>query len=293
MQMKSRRYIIAGLLLLAPAWIATAKEKPRKKPAVKPSPVVSASPAPSPTPTPPASPYALGDQLFYGRADGTKAQEALKVFRELWQKNPQDFEAGWRVSMACYFVGIRLTPEGEPREKLYAEGRDIGKESIKLAKEKKLPCAACNFWTAINMALYGESVGVFKMLFTLNEIQTLLKASIEADPSFAYAGAYRLLGMIEWKLPGILGGSNSRAKDYFEKAIAQGPTEPLNYLFLARLLDDKFDERAEALNWAKKGLEVPVPTPDRLEALDALKDLQEFIQTHPAPTPEKPPEKAD
>ena len=127
------------------------------------------------------------------------------------------------------------------------------------------------------MALYDKTIGILKMLFTLGEIKDHLRESSRVDPKYAYSGAYRLLGLIDQKLPGILGGDDDRAKDYFEKAIATSPDEPLNYEFLARLLRDAFHDREKALAVAKKGLALPMPAEDRLEGREALVSLRKLV----------------
>src|SRR5205807_8794803 len=96
----------------------------------------------------------------------------------------------------------------DEKKNLFAEGREAGLAAIEIDPK----CGACHFWTAINMAPYGEAAGVFKMIFTLGSVNDHLKQAAEADPAYAYGGAYRVLGRIQEKLPGILGGSNSRAK---------------------------------------------------------------------------------
>lgn len=217
-----------------------------------------------------------GDRAFRERRNPEKARIALEKYRGTFKKNPEDWEAAWRVAMAAYFVGIRLTQDSETLEQLYAEGRDAG-----LGGTTKNPkCAPCYFWGAINYALYADTIGILKLLFALGTLEEYLKKSIELQPDYAYAGAYRLLGTVEEKLPGIFGGSDDEARRYYELAIQTAPEEPLNYIFLARLLENEFDERGEALRIANLGLKVPAPTPDRLEAADALKDLETFISEY-------------
>lgn len=222
--------------------------------------------------------FKTGDIAFRERRDPARARSALEFYRLEYKKTPKDPEAAWRLAMACYFVGIRVLDSKHEKKKIYAEGRDAGLTGTQ-ANDK---CAACHFWTAINMALYGETVGVLKMLFSLSQVEDHLRKSTALDPGYAFGGAYRLLGLIEQKLPGILGGNNDEAKAFFDQAIENGPEEPLNYLFMARLLEEEFDDRKKALEYARKGLNVPPPTPDRIEAVDAMSDLRKFIEDHPA-----------
>jgi tetratricopeptide (TPR) repeat protein len=217
-----------------------------------------------------------GDEAFQHRADETQARAALDLYRKrVIETDKKESDSLWRVSMGCYFVGLRFVKDKDEQAKIFAEGRDAGLLSTELDHQ----CASCRFWTAINMALYGQTVGVVKMLFSLKQIRELLRESKELDPSYAHAGAQRLLGLIYQKVPGILGGSNSRAKGYFEEAISNSPDEPLNYLFLARLYREEFDDKGAALEAIQKGLDtqkITVATPDRLESIEALVDLKKM-----------------
>ena len=133
------------------------------------------------------------------------------------------------------------------------------------------------------MALYGDRVGALKTLFSLGEIRAHLERVIAIDPSYASGGAYRLLGLISQKLPGILGGNSDEARRDFERAIRVAPDEPLNFLFLAKLLDDDLHDRVSAIETATKGLAVPTPAPNRLESREALRDLRALKQVMDPP----------
>ncbi|MDR3607539.1 MAG: TRAP transporter TatT component family protein [Oligoflexia bacterium] len=220
-----------------------------------------------------------GDQAYRERKQEAQARVALNEYREALSAAPKDPDAGWRVGMACYFVGLRLTHDSGEREKLFAEGRDASLGAAKIAPG----CAPCHFWAAINMALYGQEVGVFKMLFSLKDVEAHLKQSIEIDPTYASSGAFRLLGVIHEKLPGILGGSNRKAREYYSKAIETSPDEPLNYLFMARLLENHFDRLKDAENLAKKGLTLKNIPSERLESIEAQAELQSWLKMHAQP----------
>lgn len=218
---------------------------------------------------------AQGDEAFRHRADPARAVQALETYEKLASESAgKDAEVLWRVSMASYFVGLRLTKDSSRKERIFAQGRDAGLAALALEPG----CAECHFWTAINMALYGDTVGVFKMLFSLSEIEDHLKTSLKLDPTYAGGGAYRLLGLIEQKLPGILGGSNGRAREYFEKAIAASPGEPLNYQFLAALEHDDLGLKDPARSTALKGLSITGIAPDRLESLEAQAQLGKMLK---------------
>ncbi len=216
------------------------------------------------------------DRAYKERAKEEKAQEALKLYRTA----KPAVDSLWRLSMACHYVGLHYTKESDEKIKLFREGKEAGLSAIKLDAD----CAPCHFWTAINMTLLGQQVGALRMLFALSDIRKHIQKIISLDPSYAYGGAYRLLGQIDQKLPGIAGGSNKAARQNFEKAIQLAPDEPLNYLLLARLLSEDMDEDEEALAIAKKGLALPKPSFERAESLKALEQMKQLVgKLEPSP----------
>lgn len=217
-----------------------------------------------------ADPFAEGDAAFKLRGDSAQAWRALKIYRQLHERNPDDPQAGWRRAMACYFVGLRLEKDKNARKALFEEGKNAGLA----AAEKDPNCAPCHFWGAITLALYGDAVGVFKMLFAVKQIEKHLEASIRLDEKYAYGGAHRLLGLISQKLPGVLGGSDDEAKKHFKRAIEVAPDEPLNYLFLAKLLKEEFNDRKGALKYIDLAMALPEPAEDRLESRESLKEIR-------------------
>ena len=221
--------------------------------------------------------FQVGDDLFKQRRDGKKALAALDFFRKELIQTPNDPEAMWRVAIVTYFLGNRkVVSDTDELKKLYTEGRDISMKCLEVAPNY----VPCHFWGAINMVLYAETVGVVKMLFSLGKVREHLQRAIALDPTFMGGGAYRLEATIEEKLPGILGGSYDRAREFYEKSIQYGQQEPLNYFAYARLLLKEFQDSERALEVARSGLEVDAPTPERIEAIDAIRDLKEFFRLY-------------
>jgi tetratricopeptide (TPR) repeat protein len=135
--------------------------------------------------------------------------------------------------------------------------------------------------------LYGESVGIIKMLRTLSTVEGHLKKSTELDPRYAEGGGYRILGIINQKVPGILGGSREEAIKYLEKAIAAVPKEPMNYLFLAKLLAEEEEDLEKAMALTSKGLKFPIPPTDYVESREARVELEKLHQELRKKTDEK------
>ncbi len=226
---------------------------------------------------PPQQPvmYSAGDDAFRQRYKKESALQALEIYRDLNQSHPQDPESGWRHSMACQFVGMRLTEDTELKKELFAEGKEAGLASVDLKED----CGPCHFWTAVNMALYGQTVGPLKTLFSLKPTREHLIRSLELEPTYAFGGANRILGIISWKLPGLLGGSDADARVYMQNAIAASPNEPMNYWFLSQLLLDAFNDPTQSLVIARQGMSLPEPGLDRIEAKEAWLDLKQYVSS--------------
>lgn len=211
-----------------------------------------------------------GDRLYVQRANEAQARQGLAVYRDFLNNHPESNEARWKTSMALHFIGMRYEKDEATKQSLFREGKTIGEQSV--AAEPH--CAPCHFWTAINQALYGESVGVFKMFSSLGGIQEHLEQCAAIDPSYAMGGAYRILGLIERALPGILGGSNDRAIRYLEKAISVAPATPLNYLVLAKLWLEQMNDKEKAKVIREEGLSATPSLDEPIESTESRVELQ-------------------
>lgn len=215
--------------------------------------------------------FRLADEAFKQRADERKAREALESYHHQWERG-RGPEAAWRYAMGCQYVGWRVLKRDEEKLELFARGRDVGRAGIGADPE----CVACYFWTAVNMALYAHTAGVFRTLVTLPEVKAHLQKVVEKEPSYAYGSALRFLGLIEQNVPGILGGSNARARAYFEQALQIAPDEPLNYLAYAHFLKEELNDLPAWRELLLRSSELTAPTPDRIESVEAFQELRDY-----------------
>ena len=205
------------------------------------------------------------------RTDSNDPKTTLSLLRENFRKDTSE-ESASRFAAATYFVGLRIEKDEEKKKALFREGLEATDQVLKFNPNS----VSCLFWNAINTALYGQTVGPFRTYALLPKIRERLIEVTQRNPEYAYGGAFRLLGLIEQKLPGILGGSNRRAQDYFEKAITAAPEEPMNYLFMAKLLKEDLGKAAEAKKVAEKGLQIRSIPSYRIESFEALNELKSF-----------------
>jgi hypothetical protein len=221
-----------------------------------------------------ASPVACGDAGFLARAKPGRAREALACYRQAHRAAPENNEVAWKLAMAAQFVGFRLSHDEDEKLALFAEGRDAASEAAK----RDGNCGPCHFWAGINRALYGDAAGIFRMFATIGVVKEGLKRAAEIDPTYAHGGPDRVLGVLEQKVPGILGGSNRRAAEHFERAIQAVPTNPLNYLFLAKLQRDDLEDVAGLQTTLRRAKErVIEPPPDDVESYEAWAELKKWM----------------
>ena len=224
-----------------------------------------------------ADSQATADSLFLKRDRLANAVAALAIYEKLAASPAANPEILWRAAMAHYFVTQR-SPEltSALREAGYESGLAFGRRAL---EHTAADCAPCNFWTAVNLALLSELRGPFRALRTLKEVRALLAKTAEIDPAYAAGGAHRILGMIETRLPRLIGGDPYEARRYFKAAIATAPDEPMNYLALAKLEAGHFENSQEALALVERGLAQPMPSPDRAESRDARLELTQLMPT--------------
>ena len=216
--------------------------------------------------------FVEADQAYMERADPARAAFANERYEALYRADPEDWEAAWRLAMTSYYLGSRVASEKPEKEALFLRGQDVAEASALL----KPDCAPCHLLAGINMALYGQSVGVVKMIFTLRAIRGHLNRSLELDPTFAEGAAARTLATIDQVVPFFLGGSKKRAQKYYAQALEIDPSDPLNYLFYARFFAGRHEYKA-ALDLTERGLALPRPGPERVESRDGWDRLQALL----------------
>ncbi len=223
--------------------------------------------------------FQTADTLYKKRESPGPAKKALEIYKRLYLESPRSAEAAWKYSMASYYVAHHFIKKEKTAEKLYEQGKDAGRMGFLFNED----CAPCYFWSTINLLLWGKIGGKLRLIFVVRDAQKNLKKVNEINESCAFGGGWRTLGQIEAGLPGILGGNDERAKKYFSKAIKVAPSDPINYLYLARLLFENLNQKKEALKMAKQGLSLPQPEKDDIENISAIQDLREMVRKYQPP----------
>ncbi|MEW6456995.1 MAG: tetratricopeptide repeat protein [Acidobacteriota bacterium] len=167
------------------------------------------------------------DNLFSMREELNKAKEAASIYEKIIKSDPKNFEAHWKLAKTIYYIGNH-SPEKE-RVEIFNKGVEISKKAIEINPDK----AEGHFWLAVLYGVYGEARGVLKSLFLVDDIKEEANKSLSIDPNLEGAGAYRLLGRMYYKLPGIAGGSKEKSLEYLLKSKEMCPTNALTRIYLA------------------------------------------------------------
>jgi tetratricopeptide (TPR) repeat protein len=120
---------------------------------------------------------------------------------------------------------------------------------------------------------------VLKSLFLKKDIIREMNAVVKINETYEGAGAYRVLGRVYFKVPGLFGGSNQKSKMYLEKGKKICPTNTLTLLYLAETYW-ALDQDQEAIRTLEEIINL---TPDerwvpetRVEKLEAVRLLKKY-----------------
>lgn len=150
----------------------------------------------------------------------------------------QNYEFFWRLARAHFFLGQQANIKGIG-ERCFQDGIKAGDAAVNV----KPTSVEGHFWLGVNLALL-LSIQRHHTDFR-NAIRTrpTLRRALEIDPAYHDAGALRVLGRLNHKLP-FLFGSKKRARDSYEQALAIAPNNSVTRIYFAELLMDMKDVAA-------------------------------------------------
>ncbi len=190
------------------------------------------------------------DACWLQRSDPQKAGEAATLYEKALAEAPSSYDAAWKLARACYWLGENSAEDRKLT--VFERGIAAAKKAIALNEGD----AAGHFWLGVSYGKYGEAKGILKSLALVDPSKEEMNRVIAIDPAFESGGAYRVLGRIYFKLPGLMGGSNRKAIENLKKAVELGPDRVMNRSFLAEVYIAT-DEK----ELARKELETALKTP--------------------------------
>jgi hypothetical protein len=94
------------------------------------------------------------------------------------------------------------------------------------------------------MGALAESFGLRAGLKYRKPIKEELETVLAIDPSFQAGSADRALGRWYFKVPGLFGGSNTKAEAHLRASLVYDPHSTVTHFFLAELLADEHKTEA-------------------------------------------------
>ncbi len=173
------------------------------------------------------------DALYARRHDVENVRRCLSL---LATAPDQDFEISWRVSRCCFFLGQEESNDHLARAH-HGKGIAAGERAVRLEPKN----VAGHFWLGVNLALHARLSFAGRAAWMALRAKSALQHAIEMDPSYHGAGPLRVLGRLQSRMPGVLGGGARKALKCYEAALALAPTNTVTRLYLAELLLERGD----------------------------------------------------
>jgi tetratricopeptide (TPR) repeat protein len=260
---------------------------------------------------------AAGDAAYARRAEGhqgAKAQagpinEAIADFERAVKEQPDRLEGAWKLQRALHFKGAFVAQTNDDKQKVFARGKEVSEAAIdRLAKrvggraklDAMTPAQAAKafadvpeakpvyLWAAVHWGLWGD---VFGRLAAARQgvgdrVKTYCELLIALDERYEDAGGHRVLGRLHTlapKVPFFTGWvDRNKAVTELRRAVALGPDNLDNHLFLAEALFEHFPAKAGEAREICHKLLSRQPVPDLLvEQESTLVKAKELLAKHP------------
>ena len=201
-----------------------------------------------------AEPEGKAELLWNEREDLGKAAEAIAAYEALQKDKPENYDILLQLSRLHYWIGQNLeSTNGKESLSHYGKGREYGKKASEAGPDKP----GGYFFEAANLARENNLKGTFSNLLGISTVRKLNEKTSSIDPDYFYRGPDRFFCALYTKLPGLLGGSASKAIEFGKRAAEAFPNYAGNRFFLAEayVRDGRND-------LARKELEAAVALPD-------------------------------
>jgi hypothetical protein len=197
---------------------------------------------------------AQSDAAYASRdGSGNKAKQALALAEQAFAQNAS-YDAAWRASRACFWVGDRTE-----NRKIDAEYGKKGIEWGEKAKQLNPAGVEGHYFTTLGLGEYGKGIGVARALFkgVGGDFEKNCAKAIELNAGYDRGGPLRALGRYWQMLPAIK-RDLKKAEQYYLKSKAKAPCMTRTYFYLTELyIGQKAWDKARAI--AAEGEAVACP----------------------------------
>ena len=194
---------------------------------------------------------AEADRRYAARQQLDAARRAADLYAAALARDPENFEAAWKLARAGYWLGGHVAGEAIRAE--CERGMAGARAAIRLAPQRP----EGHFWLAANMGRLAESQGLRAGLRYRGPIREALEQVLAIDAGFQQGSADRALGRWYFRVPRLFGGSRRKAEAHLRQALTYNPHSTATHFFLAELYLAE-DRHAEARAALQAVLEAPV-----------------------------------
>ncbi len=175
-------------------------------------------------------PAERAETLWREREDIGKAVEGVAAYEEILKARQGDYEVLLRLSRLHYWIGQNLeSTKKEDALSHYGKGREYGKQASEAAPDKP----GGFFFEAANLGRENNLKGTFSNIWGISTVRRLNEKTASIDPEYFYRGPDRFFCALFTKLPGLLGGSATKAIEFGKRAVDAFPNYAGNRFFLA------------------------------------------------------------
>lgn len=218
---------------------------------------------------------ALMDKCWDNR-ENLNNQKIIAAYLMTKPAIPSDYEAAWKLSRMVYFIGNFGIGETQfvstsAGVKLFRYGADAGE----VAKKLNPNAVEGYFWYAVDLGSYGLANGIVASASNAGSGMDALRKAKSIDDSYQGYGSSRILGRYYQELPGIFGGSSSKAQELLTYAVQKAPEYRKNWAFLGNFyLSQK--AYANAMKACSKAISLS-PQEGKYEEIRYLHEAKECV----------------
>lgn len=179
-------------------------------------------------PTAPLSAHVReANDYFLGRRNLENVQKAIQLLQERVKRDPQDYEAWWRLSKFNSYMARHS--DGREEDAYLEAGVTAGRKAVAIAPDR----AEGHFWLGADLGLQAEDRGFLRGLLMVDMVRKEMEVANRLDPDYEEAGALRTLARIDYRAPFFKGGDKKRSIRVLQDVLKRFPHNSLAMLYLA------------------------------------------------------------
>lgn len=212
------------------------------------------------------------------KANTEALNRAIKFLEKAHEENPSETTA-YHLLNAYHVKGIGLSLSQTEKQELFARGKTFGEQMV----EEYPNSVRVLYGYASNLGRWAQAYGVIASARegVADKMRTLCQRMQDIDPTFAYAGPYRMMGIVHIDSPYIplilTWPSDRKALENLENAKKIAPENPSNVFHYAKALH-LLGRTDEALNHLKQVVQRNPRPGHPLEDRRNLKEARKFLE---------------